>query len=181
MASFSQARANAIIEVLRVKELLLHVVAQRRPWKEYFDHSLFSVPRAGAEAGSRAVKNLHYFKVNYFLWLLSVIGVCMFFSPASIVSLLLVGVAWFYVFLARSEPVILNNRELTDREKLFAMSALTFVFVFYVTDVAAVLFSGFALGAASGALHAVCRVPDELFLYEEGENTGFFSFLKTTR
>jgi hypothetical protein len=45
-----------------------------------------------------------------------------------------------------------------------AMSGLSFVVIFFLTNVASVAFSALVFGAAAIAAHGATRVPDDLFI-----------------
>merc|ERR1712070_1178402 len=88
------------------------------------------------------------------------------------------GTVWVYLFVIKTDPLVISGREFSEREKLIGMSAATIIIVFFITNVGNVLFMGTGLGLAGVALHGAFRVPDDLFLDEAQSNDGFFSFLK---
>ena len=85
---------------------------------------------------------------------------------------------WAYVFVVRQEPLQIGGRDVTEREKLIGMSTLSFILIFFLTSVGSVLFSAVGLGLTGIAAHGALREPNDLFL-DDGENdSGFFNFLK---
>jgi hypothetical protein len=52
----------------------------------------------------------------------------------------------------------------SEREKVMSMSGLSFVVIFFLTNVASVVFSALTFGAALVAAHGATRVPDDLFI-----------------
>jgi hypothetical protein len=54
----------------------------------------------------------------------------------------------------------------SEREKVMALSGLSFVIIFFLTNVASVAFSALVFGAAAIAAHGATRVPDDLFIDE---------------
>ncbi len=88
------------------------------------------------------------------------------------------GAAWAYVYVVRTEPLVINGRELGEREKLLAMSGCSFVLIFFLTSVGSVLFSAIGFGLAGVAAHGALRQPDDLFLDDNSANEGFFSFAR---
>ena len=165
-----------LVFLISIKDRAKHIINQRKPWEEFCDYTSFKIPKAWPEALEKTNKNVHYFKVNYFLWMVCILAATMLWTPSSIVSLLVVLAAWLYVFIVRTEPLVIGGKELNEREKVILLGCGTFVFVFYVTKTGAVLFTGLMVGLAGVLAHAAVKVPDEMFLYEEG-NMGFFSFL----
>lgn len=170
------ARFLNVLFLINIKERAKHIAAQQKPWSELLDYQSYKVPKTAAEAMDKTTKNVLYFRVNYFLTILGTLAASMLFSPSSVVALLGVVAAWIYVFIVRTEPIVLGGRELSEREKVILLGCLTFVFVFYITKTGVVLMTGIALGVCAVLLHAAAKTPDELFLYDE-TNAGFFSFL----
>ena len=56
----------------------------------------------------------------------------------------------------------------SEREKMMSMSGLSFVVIFFLTNVASVVFSALVFGVGLVAAHGATRVPDDLFM-DEGE------------
>merc|ERR1711966_125415 len=135
-------------------------------------------PDTLAEATSRIRKNIAYFKVNYVLFVLMTLMLCLLTHPMSLFMLMALGTAWVYLFVVRTEPLVIQGRTTSEREKLIGMSALSVVLIFFLSSVGSVLFMGLGLGAAGVMAHGAARVPDDLFLDEGAETEGFFNFLK---
>jgi hypothetical protein len=55
----------------------------------------------------------------------------------------------------------------SDREKATYMSVASFVVIFFLTNVASVVFSALMMGAALVAAHGATRVPDDLFVDDD--------------
>lgn len=125
---------------------------------------------------NRIRKNLGYFQANYLAVLTGVVVLCMLWNPKAIVWLALLGSAWVYVFMVRTEPVVIAGRTLNEREKFLAMAVISIVIVFGLTPVGSILMSGVVIGAVAIAAHAAFRVPDDLFL-DDTDSAGFMSFL----
>lgn len=84
---------------------------------------------------------------------------------------------WIYLFLVRSEPITVNGRELSEREKAWGAAGVTLMVVM-VTNVGTVLFSAIGLALTGIAIHGSLRVPDDLFLDENEDSGSILSFLK---
>lgn len=174
----SLSASSANIAITKLRESAGHVLAQRRPWSEIVDRSAYSKPASVAEASSRVRKNVSYFKVNYVLFMVGVLVLCLVTNPFSMFMLGTLAVAWLYLFTIRTEPLVINGRTLSEREKLWGMSALSFVLVFFLSSAGNVIFMGVCLGIAGVVIHGSFRVPDDLFLDDNEGSGGFFSFLK---
>lgn len=74
-------------------------------------------------------------------------------------------------------PLTIGGRSLSDREKMLALSALSFITIFFLTDISTVLFSALSISSCLIAAHGASRVPDDLFLDEGQESQGLLSIL----
>jgi len=162
----------------RVTECARHVLSQRREWTELADRSAYAKPENFAEATGRLRKNINYFKVNYVLFMMAVMVLCLLTHPASMFMLVGLGAAWVYMFVVKTEPLVISGRTFSDREKLIGMSALSLIIIFFLSSIGTVIFMGLGLGCAGVAAHGAMRVPDDLFLDENAGDNGFFAFLK---
>lgn len=174
----STATLSAQMAMTKVTECARHVLSQRRDWTELADRSAYAKPANLAEASGRLRKNINYFKVNYVLFMMAVMVLCLLTHPASMFMLLGLGASWIYMFVVKTDPMVINGRTFSDREKLMGMSALSLVIIFFLSSIGSVIFMGLGLGCAGVAAHGAMRVPDDLFLDENADNNGFFAFLK---
>mmetsp|Transcript_20475 Transcript_20475/g.28370 ORF Transcript_20475/g.28370 Transcript_20475/m.28370 type:complete len:183 (+) Transcript_20475:104-652(+) len=169
---------TAQMAMQKVSESAKHVLAQRRPWSEIVDRTAYAKPANFADASSRIRKNINYFKVNYVLFVLGVLIACLLTHPVSMFLLMGLGTSWVYLFVVRTEPLVINGRSISEREKLIGMASVSVILIFFVSSVGSVIFMGLGIGLAGVAIHGSLRVPDDLFLDENNENDGFFSFIK---
>eukprot|EP00959_Pyramimonas_sp_CCMP1952_P120437 2518438-Pyramimonas_sp.AAC.1 len=110
--------------------------------------------------------------------MLAVMVLCLLTHPASMFMLLGLGASWVYMFVVKTDPLVINGRTFSDREKLMGMSAISLIVMFFLSSIGSVIFMGLGLGCAGVAAHGAMRVPDDLFLDENADDNGFFSFLK---
>lgn len=177
MALASTPAARAFLA--RISEIVRQALSHRRPWSEIVDRSAFAKPESLSEATGRIRKNWGYFRVNYCILLTVVLAFSLVSNPASLLLLCVLLGGWIYVYLFRTSPMVLFNRTLSEREVLALMGVLT-VLVVFLTSVAAVLISAAVVGLAIICAHAAFRVPDDLFLDEEGSAGGLLSILGVT-
>lgn len=168
----------AQLAITKLTDTAKHVLNQRRPWSEITDKTAYSKPANVTEATSRIRKNLTYFKVNYLLFVLGAVVTCLLTHPLSLFLLGGLGSSWVYLFAIRSEPLVIQGRTTSEREKLLGMSAISLILIFFLSSVGSVLFMGLGLGAAGVAAHGALRQPDDLFLEDAADNESFFAFLK---
>ncbi|CAI5483799.1 unnamed protein product [Closterium sp. Yama58-4] len=143
--------------VARIQESYRNAIAQQRPWSELTDRSLFARPDNLNDALGRIRKNTSYFQANYLSILIVVVILCMLWNPTAILWLALLAAAWVYIFMVRTDALIIAGRTLNEREKFLAMAVISIVIVFGLTSVGSILMSGLVMGAAAIALHAAFR------------------------
>ena len=177
-AASASAGAGVFGAVGRVKESAQHVWAQQKPMSEILDASAYARPESFGDATSRMQKNLNYFRINYLVFASAVLSLFVLFHPSSLAIFGSVAAAWVYVFSVRSEPLKIGDRELSHRETLMGMSALSAFVIFMLTSAGTVLFSGLGVALLGVGAHAAARVPDDLFVEDANDNKGFFSFLE---
>ena len=56
--------------------------------------------------------------------------------------------AWGYLFMVRTEPLVIAGRMVSDREKLIGASSASVIVVFFLTGVGSILFSALSIGLA---------------------------------
>ncbi|XP_031496449.1 PRA1 family protein B4 [Nymphaea colorata] len=151
-------------------------LSQRRPWLELVDRNQLAKPDSLAEATARVRKNWTYFRVNYLILLSTVLTISLVSHPVSLFVLILLLSGWLFLYLFRSEPLVLFNRTFSDREVLGIMILLTIIVVF-LTSVGSLIISALMFGLAIVCAHAAFRVPEDLFLDEQESAGGFLSFL----
>lgn len=165
--------------ITRLSTSIRHGFAQRRPWYELVDRSSLSRPDSVSEAASRVRKNFSYFRVNYLSLLAFVLALSLLSHPFSLLVLLCLLAAWFFLYLFRpsDQPLVLLNRTFSDRETLGVL-ILSTVVVIFLTSVGSLLISALMVGLAIVCVHGAFRVPEDLFLDDqEPANAGFLSFL----
>mmetsp|Transcript_23833 Transcript_23833/g.28780 ORF Transcript_23833/g.28780 Transcript_23833/m.28780 type:complete len:183 (+) Transcript_23833:198-746(+) len=166
---------NALVS--QITDTGRHILAQRKPWSELADRTAYAKPADFAEATGRIRKNVNYFKINYMIFVFSVLVLFLLTNPFAMFLLFGIGASWVYLFAVKKDPLVINGRELSEREKLIGMSATSIILIFFLTSVGNVMFGALGVGLAGVAIHGSFRVPDDLFLDEAESNTGFFSFL----
>uniref|UniRef100_A0A7S0VCP1 PRA1 family protein n=2 Tax=Polytomella parva TaxID=51329 RepID=A0A7S0VCP1_9CHLO len=160
--------AAATSTLNKSKEYVLSVLAKGKPWAEMFDKNAVSKPANLGEAVTRMRKNSSYFKLNYVAIILCTTILSFLMHPGSLIVLALILASWAFAFLAYPGTVEINGKSFSEREKIVAMSVLSFVLIFFVTSVGTVFFSAISISLALIALHGAFREPDNLFL-DDGE------------
>lgn len=154
-------------------------LAARRPWSELVDRTAFSKPDSVSDATGRIRKNITYFRVNYLSLIAVVLAFSLLTNPISLIILLGLLAAWLFLYLFRPSdpPLVAFGRSYSERETLGFLILSTIVVIF-LTSVGSVLISALMVGMAVVCAHGAFRVPDDLFLDEQGPAAiGFLSFL----
>lgn len=160
----------------RVSDASRVALSQRRSWSELFDRTSFAKPESVSEATNRVRKNWGYFRMNYLLFLVAVVSFSLVTHPVSLFMLCVLLGAWIFLYLYRTEQLVLFNRPFSEREVLAIMTVLTIVVVF-LTNVGSLLISALMVGLLLVAVHGAFKVPDDLFLDEQDTGGGLLSFL----
>ncbi|KAF9591945.1 hypothetical protein IFM89_010303 [Coptis chinensis] len=160
--------------------------SHRRPWYELIDRSAFTRPESISESINRIRKNYSYFKINYITLLASVLALSLLSHPFSLITLVLLLSAWLFLYFFRpsDSPLVVFNRQFSDRE-ILGILLVSSVVVMFLTSVGSVLIWGIVIGVGIICGHGAFRVPEDLFLDEQetvglvgsGGSSGFLSFL----
>jgi len=170
-----------VVGLTKLKESALHIVSQRKPMSEILDRTAYQRPANFSEATSRMQKNLNYFKINYILFTMSILSLFILYHPMSLIVLSAIGAAWTYVYMIRTEPLKIGDRPVSDREKMLGMSGLSVLSIFFLSNAGSVIFSGMGVALLAVGAHSAVRVPDDLFIDDNDNTNGFFSFLQPPR
>jgi hypothetical protein len=162
----------------KAQEAFNLALAQKRPWAELADRSQMAKPESFSEAITRARKNWFYFRINYSLVLVGVVALSLIFNPGALFFLLALLAGWVYLYLIRSEPLVVYGRTFSEREVLLGMSLFTVAMIF-MTSVGSILITALMIGGVLCFAHGAYRVPDDLFLDEQESTGGFLSFLSS--
>lgn len=164
----------------RLHTTLQTAFSQRRPWYELIDKTSFSRPLSIPNASSRIRKNISYFRINYLTILSSILAFSLLSHPFSLFILLSLLAAWLflYVFRPSDHPVIILGRVYSDRETLGVLITASLIVIF-VTSVGSLIMTSMLVGVGVVCVHGAFRVPEDLFLDEQGSagGTGMFSML----
>ena len=126
-------------------------------------------------------KNLNYFKINYILFTTAILAAFILYHPTSLLILSAIGAAWTYMYLIRTEPLKIGERPVTDREKMLGMSGISLLIIFFMSNAGSIIFSAFGVSLLAIGAHSAVRVPDDLFIDDSANESGFFSFLQPPR
>ncbi|PIA59584.1 hypothetical protein AQUCO_00400460v1 [Aquilegia coerulea] len=166
--------------ITRLSDSLRLAFSHRRPWYELIDRSAFNRPDSVSEAASRVRKNFSYFRINYITLVGSVLALSLISHPIALFVLLFILSSWLFLYFFRpsDSPLIILNRQFSDRETLGILIIFTII-AFLLTSVLSVLSWALMVGLVIVCVHGSFRVPEDLFLddQEPVAGAGFLSFL----
>jgi PRA1 family protein 1 len=169
LASAGQDQPGGLTALVsRIRESSTHLMQTAKPWSDFLDRTAFSKPTSAGDVTTRIQKNLHLYRTNYFIFFLGTMALSFLTQPRALMWTGGLLVAWIYLFLIRTAPLVIGGREYSEREKLIGMSVLSFIVVFFLSPVGTTALYGATLSACIIGVHAAFREPDDLFLDDPG-------------
>ncbi|KAJ4958320.1 hypothetical protein NE237_025431 [Protea cynaroides] len=152
--------------ISRAKERIKEGLGTRRPWREMLLLYAISVPSDVSEAVARVRTNIAYFRMNYAIIVLLIIFLSLLWHPISLIVLVVMMIAWLFLYFLRDVPLVLVGRTINDRVVLIVLLVVTIV-ALLLTHATVNIIVSLLIGSAVVLVHAVFRKTDDLFLDEE--------------
>ncbi|XVF28706.1 hypothetical protein REPUB_Repub15cG0053100 [Reevesia pubescens] len=148
-----------------LKETAQSLTAIRRPWRDFLDITAVDFPSSFSDATTRIAQNLTHFRLNYTIILLLILFLSIIYHPLSLLTFLVVLLAWFFLYFARDreEPVVIFGFTIDDRLVIAALLGLT-VAGLVLTGVWVNVLVAAAIGGSLVILHAALRSTDDLVM-----------------
>ncbi|KAK7268903.1 hypothetical protein RIF29_21612 [Crotalaria pallida] len=146
------------------KDAAQSVISTRRPWLQFLSLTSLSLPSSLSDATTRLSYNFTFFLFNYTLIFFLVFLLTLLRHPLSLLLLLALFAAWYFLFLARDadEPLNLFNLvALNDTAVVFALALVTVVALF-VTNVWLNLVVAVLIWGVVVFLHGALRGTEDL-------------------
>ncbi|XP_010556885.1 PREDICTED: PRA1 family protein D-like [Tarenaya hassleriana] len=151
--------ANHIISGF--KETAESITGAARPWRDFLDLSAFSLPSSVADATTRVTQNLAHFRVNYSFILLFLLVLTLITHPIAILAFIAVGLAWFFLYFAREDPLTIFGFSVDDGVVAVLLIGLT-IAALVTTGVWLKALSTVGFGVLFVILHAALRGTEDL-------------------
>lgn len=151
------------------------ILETKKPWAEFCDRTAMSKPGSMGDVTTRLQKNLSYYRTNYFIVFLATMAVVFLLHPLALVWVSVLTVIWCWLFLVAPGPLTIGGREYSDREKVIGAAVVSFVVIFFLTNVATMALYGVSITLGATALHASFKEPDDLFLDNPDQSNHLFS------
>ncbi|XVF66558.1 hypothetical protein PTKIN_Ptkin10aG0046600 [Pterospermum kingtungense] len=148
-----------------LKETASSLTAIRRPWRDFLDITAVDLPSSISDATTRIAQNLTHFRLNYTIFLLLILFLSLIYHPLSILTFLVILLAWFFLYFARDrqEPVVIFGFTIDDWLVIAALIGLTIAGV-VLTSVLVNVLLAIAVGSSLVILHAALRSTDDLVM-----------------
>ncbi|XVF62979.1 hypothetical protein PTKIN_Ptkin09bG0052100 [Pterospermum kingtungense] len=148
-----------------LKETAQSLTAIGRPWRDFLDITAVDIPFSFSDSTTRIALNLTYFRFNYTVVLLLILFLSLIYHPLSLLTFLVILLAWFFLFFARDhqDPVVIFGFVVDDRLVIAALLGLT-VAGLVLTGVWVNVLVAVAVGVGLVILHAVLRSTDDLVM-----------------
>ncbi|OMO95602.1 Prenylated rab acceptor PRA1 [Corchorus olitorius] len=148
-----------------LKETAQSLTAIRRPWRDFLDITAVDLPSSFSDATTRIAQNLTHFRLNYTIILLLIFFIALIYHPLSILTFLVILLAWFFLYFARDreEPVVIFGFTIDDRLVIAALFVLT-VAGLVLTGVWLNVLVAALIGVSFVVLHAALRSTDDLVM-----------------
>ncbi|KVH87462.1 PRA1 family protein D-like [Cynara cardunculus var. scolymus] len=132
-----------------------------RPWfDDFLSLSSLSLPISFPQLSLRIQKNLYAFRANYLIVSIIIFLLTLFSHPITLISFLIIVIAWIYLVFARDEPLVVFDFEVGGRLVVILLSVVTVV-ALAATSVWWNIFVSALISALVVLLHAILRTPDD--------------------
>ncbi|KFK31706.1 hypothetical protein AALP_AA6G148400 [Arabis alpina] len=143
------------------KETAQSIAGAARPWTEFLDLTAFSIPSSIADATTRITQNLTHFRINYSIILYFLLAISLITRPIAILAFIAVGLAWYFLYFAREESLVLFGFSVNDVVVTVFLAGLTIASL-VSTGVWFRALTTVGFGVLFVVLHATVRGTDDL-------------------
>mmetsp|Transcript_33833 Transcript_33833/g.46842 ORF Transcript_33833/g.46842 Transcript_33833/m.46842 type:complete len:231 (+) Transcript_33833:88-780(+) len=150
------------------------IFARRRPVQELLDIRSFALPSGYFDYISRLRKNVAYFSVNYLIFLLIILAGIITFRPTSLGMLAVLTMVWVYLLVVRDAELQVGKYILSVKSQTILLAILSFLSIFYLTNIGALLGTGLTIGVLLICVHAGLRTPHQDKVDVENQENTFF-------
>ncbi|XP_022751733.1 PRA1 family protein F2-like [Durio zibethinus] len=154
--------------IFPAREEILSALGSRRQWKEMIKIQAISLPSNLNNSIQRIRTNAAFFRMNYVIVIMFLLFLNLLWHPVSLIVLIILIVAWLFLYLLRDNPVSIEGFVIDDFVMTTGLLLVTFAMLF-LTDVTDNIIIGLSLGLAIVLVHGVFRSTDDLFFGDEEE------------
>lgn len=151
--------ANQVIS--GIKETAQSIAGAARPWGEFLDLSALSFPSSVADATTRVTQNLTHFRINYSIILYFLLAIALITRPIAILAFVAVGLAWYFLYFAREESLVIFGFSVNDAVVTVFLAGLTIASL-VITGVWLRALTTVGFGVLLVILHAAIRGIEDL-------------------
>ncbi|XP_020240011.1 PRA1 family protein F2 [Cajanus cajan] len=152
--------------VSHAKERIRAGLGTTRPWKEVFQISHLKLPPSFFGSIQRINTNAKHFRANYVIIILLVLFLSLLGHPISLIILVVMMIAWLYLYFLRDTPLVILRFEIDERLVVISLLLIT-IGLLVLTNVTYNVIAGMSVALAIVLVHAVMRETEDLFTMDE--------------
>ncbi|XP_047150410.1 PRA1 family protein F2-like [Vigna umbellata] len=152
--------------VSQAKERIQTGLGTIRPWKEMLQPSHLKLPSSFYGSIQRINTNARHFRANYVIIILLVLFLSLLGHPVSLIILIVMMIAWLYLYFLRDTPLVILRFEIDERLVVIFLLLIT-IGLLVITSVTNNVVVGMSVALVLDLLHAVMRETEDLFTMDE--------------
>jgi len=152
--------------VSQAKERIQTGLGTTRPWKEMLQPSHFKLPSSFYASIQRINTNARHFRANYVIIILFVLFLSLLGHPFSLIILVIMMIAWLYLYFLRDTPLVILRYEVDERLVVIFLLLIT-IGLLVLTSVTYNVIVGMCVALMLDLVHAVMRETEDLFTMDE--------------
>ncbi|XP_027359556.1 PRA1 family protein F2-like [Abrus precatorius] len=154
------------IFVSQAKDQIQAGLGTTRPWKEMIQLSHLKLPSSFYGSIQRINTNAKHFRSNYVIIILLVLFLSLLGHPISLIILVVMMIAWLYLYFLRNTPLVILRFEIDERLVVISLLLIT-VGLLVLTNVTHNVTVGMCVALAVVLVHAITRETEDLFTMDE--------------
>ncbi|RZC27779.1 PRA1 family protein F2-like [Glycine soja] len=161
----ASSNSNSVF-VSQAKEHIQGGLGTRRPWREMLQTSHFKFPSSFFGAIQRINTNAKHFRANYVIIILLVLCLSLLGHPISLIILVVMMIAWLYLYFLRDTPLVILRFEIDERLVVISLLLIT-IGLLVLTNVTYNVIVGICVALVIVLVHAMMRETEDLFTMDE--------------
>ncbi|KHN40329.1 PRA1 family protein F2 [Glycine soja] len=174
----ASSNSNSVF-VSQAKERIEDGLGTTRPWSEMLQTCHLKLPSSFFGAIQRINTNAKHFRANYVIIILLVLFLSLLGHPISLIILVVMMIAWLYLYFLRDTPLVILRFEMDERLVVISLLLIT-IGLLVLTNVTYNVIVGMCVALVVVLVHAIMRETEDLFTMDEdvGVVKGFRDVVK---
>ncbi|KAK7379948.1 hypothetical protein VNO78_32214 [Psophocarpus tetragonolobus] len=161
----ASSNTNSVL-VSQAKERIQAGLGTTRPWKEVVQLSHLKLPSSFYGSIQRINTNAKHFRANYVIIILLVLFLSLLGHPVSLIILVVMMIAWLYLYFLRDSPLVILRFEIDERLVVISLLLIT-IGLLVLSNVTYNVIVGMCVALVVVLVHAVMRETEDLFTMDE--------------